>query len=118
MSCYRKIINKAFASLLLILLVSFNNTVLAADGEALFKAKCANCHKPDQDYTGPKLQGWKDRQPAGFLYKWVANPAGMIESDAYAKNLFNGSSAAFVWNRWLYDDQRCHWPGTYEGIST
>ena len=88
MSRYRKIINKAFASLLLILLVSFNNTVLAADGEALFKAKCANCHKPDQDYTGPKLQGWKDRQPAGFLYKWVANPAGMIESDAYAKNLF------------------------------
>ncbi len=85
MSRYRKIINKAFASLLLILLVSLSNTVLAADGEAIFKAKCANCHKPDADYTGPKLQGWKDRQPAGFIYKWVANPAGLLDSDPYAK---------------------------------
>lgn len=88
MSRYRKIINKAFASLLLVLLISFNNTTLAADGEALFKSKCANCHKPDEESTGPALKGWKDRQPAGFIYKWIANPAGMIETDPYAKALF------------------------------
>ena len=64
MSRYRKFFNKAIASLLIFLLVSLNNSVLAADGEALFKANCANCHKPDADYTGPALKGWKDRIPS------------------------------------------------------
>ncbi|HSN62037.1 MAG TPA: c-type cytochrome [Ferruginibacter sp.] len=81
--------NKIFASLLLIAFFSFNNNVLAADGEALFKANCANCHKPDKDYTGPALKGWSTRVPdAEWIYKWVANPAQMIASDAYAKTLF------------------------------
>ena len=88
MSRYRKIINKALASFLFALLLSFNNNVLAADGEALFKANCANCHKPDADYTGPALKGWKDRVPNDqWIYDWVANPAKMIASDAYSKTL-------------------------------
>jgi len=89
MSRYRTIINKALASLLVVLLVSFNNAVFAADGEALFKANCSNCHKPDADYTGPALKGWSDREPSKeWIYKWVANPAQMIATDAYAKALF------------------------------
>lgn len=89
MSRYRKIMNKIFASLLLIAFFSFNNNVLAADGEALFKANCANCHKPDKDYTGPALKGWSTRVPdAEWIYKWIANPAQMIASDAYSKTLF------------------------------
>jgi len=89
MSRYRTIINKALASLLVVLLVSFNNAVFAADGEALFKANCSNCHKPDADYTGPALKGWSDREPSKeWIYKWVANPAQMIATDAYAKELF------------------------------
>ena len=86
MSRYRKIINKALSSLLFVLLVSLNNTALAADGEALFKANCANCHKPDADYTGPALKGWSARIPTpDWLYKWVANPAG--QTDPYATKL-------------------------------
>ncbi|RYE21510.1 MAG: c-type cytochrome [Sphingobacteriales bacterium] len=89
MSRYRKTFKNIFASLLLIASFSFNNHVLAADGEALFKANCANCHKPDKDYTGPALQGWNSRVPdADWIYKWMANPAQMIASDAYAKELF------------------------------
>ncbi len=89
MSRYRKIIKHIFASLLLIASFSFNNNVLAADGEALFKANCANCHKPDKDYTGPALQGWAGRVPdADWIYKWMANPAQMIATDAHAKELF------------------------------
>ena len=88
MSRYRKIINKVFASLLLVLLVSSNNSVFAADGEALFKANCANCHKPDADYTGPALQGWAKRVPnPGWVYAWIANPSG--QTDAHAKELFD-----------------------------
>ena len=86
---YRKIIKNAFASLILIASFSINNYVQAADGVGLFKAYCANCHKPDKDYTGPALQGWSGRVPdAEWIYKWVANPAQMISSDAYSKSLF------------------------------
>ena len=69
--------------------ISTSNATFAADGEALFKANCSNCHKPDADYTGPALKGWADREPSKeWIYKWVANPAQMIASDAYAKQLF------------------------------
>ena len=89
MSRYRITINKALAFLLLVLTLSFNNSVFAADGEALFKANCSNCHKPDADYTGPALKGWSKRIPnPDWVYKWVANPAQMIATDAYAKSLF------------------------------
>ena len=88
MSRYRKIFNKAFQSLLFIFIILSTVTVAAQDGEALFKANCANCHKPDADYTGPALKGWKDRVPAGdWIYEWIHNPGAKIASDPYAKAL-------------------------------
>jgi cytochrome c551/c552 len=69
-------------------ILSVGNVVLA-QGEALFKAQCANCHKPDQDYTGPALKGVRDRQPSkDYIYAWMKNPGGMIASDPYAQALF------------------------------
>ena len=90
MSRYRKIFNPFFAALLLLVSLSFYQKSYAADGEALFKANCANCHKPDKDYTGPALQGWKGREPsADWIYKWIANPPALIASDPYAKAMFD-----------------------------
>ncbi|MEO6488484.1 MAG: c-type cytochrome [Ferruginibacter sp.] len=90
MSRYRKIINKVFTCLLLVLLSSLNNSLIAQDGAALFKQNCSNCHKPDADYTGPALKGWKEREPsADWVYSWVHNPTAMIATDAYAKKLFD-----------------------------
>ena len=90
MSRYRIPRFQAVACLLFVLFFSMNNAAFAADGEALFKANCSSCHKPDQDYTGPALKGWKSRIPKseGWIYKWVANPAQMIATDPYAKALF------------------------------
>ena len=88
MSRYRKIIYRIFASFLLI--VNLSITASAQDGEALFKANCSNCHKPDVDYTGPALQGWADRVPdKEWIYKWIANPAGMVASgEKYSVAIF------------------------------
>jgi mono/diheme cytochrome c family protein len=84
---YKNFIVRLLASLILIGFIS-NNTAFA-QGEALFKANCANCHKPDEKYTGPALKGVVKRQPdANYIYKWMKNPAGMIASDPYAKKLF------------------------------
>ena len=69
MSRYRKILQKVFASLLFIALASLTNTSFAADGEALFKANCASCHKPLEDYTGPMLQGARKREPITIIGK-------------------------------------------------
>ncbi len=88
MSRYRKIFNKAFTSLLFISILFFCNDVLAQEGEKLFKANCANCHKPDADFTGPALQGWSTRVPKGdWIYEWIHNPAAKIGTDPYATAL-------------------------------
>jgi mono/diheme cytochrome c family protein len=85
---YKKFMLRFVAALILIGFTT-NNTAFAQTGEELFKANCANCHKPDVDYTGPALKGVRDRQPdKEYIYKWMANPAGMIATDAYAKKLF------------------------------
>ncbi len=82
---YKKNMLKFLASLILIAFIS-PNFVQAQEGEALFKANCANCHKPNQDYTGPALAGARKREPsADWVYKWVANPAGT--NDDYAVKL-------------------------------
>ena len=88
MSRYRKIFNKVFAPLFLVALLAFTSDVFAADGETLFKANCASCHKPLEDYTGPMLKGARDREPSkDWVYKWVYNTNAMVESDPYAKAL-------------------------------
>jgi hypothetical protein len=89
MSRYRKIINRIFTSIFLVVLLSINIQASAADGEALFKANCASCHKPDKDFTGPALKGARDREPSKtWVYDWVHNSTLVIEKDAYAKALF------------------------------
>lgn len=61
---------------------------LAQDGEALFKAQCASCHKPDAYYVGPMLKGARERQPEpGWVYKWVRNAMAMANTDPYAIKL-------------------------------
>ena len=99
MSCYRKIFNIVLASTLFIVLILLPNIILAADGEALYKANCANCHKPDVDYTGPALKGARDREPSKtWAYKWVNNVNSMLETDPYAKGLlakFNSRMTQF-----------------------
>ncbi len=82
---YKKFILKFVTALILIGFTSINS-VFAQSGEELFKANCANCHKPDQPYTGPALKGARDREPSkDWVYGWVANPAGT--ADAYATKL-------------------------------
>jgi cytochrome c551/c552 len=89
MSRYRKIINRIFTSIFLVVLLSINIQASAADGEALFKANCASCHKPDKDFTGPALKGARDREPSKtWVYDWVHNSTELIQKDAYAKGLY------------------------------
>ena len=58
------------------------------DGEVLFKANCASCHKPDKDFTAPALKGslqrWGDKKA---MYDFIRNPSKSIEENNYARAL-------------------------------
>ena len=69
-------------------LISSPEFLFAADGEILFKANCASCHKPLESYVGPALKGARDRSPSkDWVYKWVGNTTSMVNSDPYAMKL-------------------------------
>ncbi|MEJ6775851.1 MAG: cytochrome c3 family protein [Crocinitomicaceae bacterium] len=70
-----------------------------AQGDALFKAKCATCHQVFKDGTGPKLyevrQKWTDGGAAeGSIFQWVNNWKNAVAIDPYAKTVSNWSETA------------------------
>jgi mono/diheme cytochrome c family protein len=80
--------------LLLALMLTFSTSIRAqegdvAAGETLFKANCAACHKLDKKATGPALRGVASKYETEWLYKWIRNSQGLINSgDALAVKLF------------------------------
>ncbi len=69
-----------------------NNVVasLNTHGEELFKANCASCHKPNERYVGPALQGVKNRwESTELLYAFVKNSQEVISRNGYAKKLYD-----------------------------
>jgi mono/diheme cytochrome c family protein len=61
-----------------------------AAGKAIFMGKCASCHNPLKDGTGPALKGLEDRHKWADhkeLLKWVNNPASYMAADAYTTGL-------------------------------
>ena len=76
------------AILFFLTLISSSEVLLAADGEALFKANCQSCHKPLEAYVGPALKGAREREPSkDWVYKWVPNTTNMVNTDPYAMKL-------------------------------
>ena len=68
----------------------FTNSISAQNGQQLFQQNCASCHGVNKGITGPALAGletrgpWSDRKE---LYKWIHNPAGYMQKDAYTSGL-------------------------------
>lgn len=63
-----------------------------AQGEGLFKSKCATCHQVHKDGTGPKLFGVREKWASGgakegSLIKWVNNWQAAAASDPYAETV-------------------------------
>jgi mono/diheme cytochrome c family protein len=103
--------SKTFIAIVVALLLSVPNLVLAQDstaaaapagggdaakGEALFKNNCAQCHAvTDERVVGPGLKGVSSRHDFAWLSKWVRNSQAMIASgDAYAVKIYNEYSKA------------------------
>jgi len=72
---------------------------LKAQGESLFKAKCATCHQVFKDGTGPKLyqvrQKWSDGgAKENSIYLWVNNWSKAVAVDPYAQQVSTWSPTA------------------------
>jgi mono/diheme cytochrome c family protein len=70
-----------------------------AQGEGLFKAKCATCHQTHKNGTGPKLfqvrKKWADGGAKdGSIYQWVNNWQAAAASDPYAQTVSTWSPTA------------------------
>jgi mono/diheme cytochrome c family protein len=71
----------------------------SAQGEALFKSKCATCHQPLKNSTGPKLFQVRDKWAAGgakegSIYQWVNNWQSAAAADPYAADVSKWSPTA------------------------
>src|ERR1043165_1145299 len=63
-------------------LIFANFTASAApDGKALFMSKCASCHNPLKESTGPALQNIDKTLPSKeWLYNWVHNSQKLVDA--------------------------------------
>lgn len=85
---------KKLSLLIAMLFLLIGNNTYAQDGEALFKANCASCHKVDKKMTGPALMGVHDRWENEIeeMVAFVQNSQGYMKASRpksdYAKKLF------------------------------
>lgn len=88
---FRKINNWCVTSLAVAFMMFSLGAQAQPDGASLFK-KCATCHSPFKDGTGPKLQGvrakWEEGgAKEGSLYQWIHNWEAAVASDPYAASV-------------------------------
>ncbi len=63
------------------------NKALANKGEAVFKTKCAPCHKLDERYIGPAQRYATERRPPEYLMNMMLNPDEMVKRHPEGKKL-------------------------------
>jgi cytochrome c551/c552 len=61
---------------------------LAEQGKTTFEQFCTACHKFDQRYVGPALQGVTTRRAPEWIMNMILVPDKMIQEDETAYNLF------------------------------
>ena len=85
--------------LVLYMAVSLISFEALGQGEALFKSKCATCHQPLKNSTGPKLYQVREKWASGgakegSIYTWVNNWQNAVATDPYAAEVSKWSPTA------------------------
>ena len=62
-------------------------SAMAAGGKSVFESKCSSCHKIDQRFVGPALQGVTLRRQPEWIMNMILNPNEMTQKDEVAKDL-------------------------------
>jgi len=96
---FRNLRKWSFGAITLLLLSNSFNSL--AQGEDLFKVKCATCHQVFKDGTGPKLFNVRQKWSEGgandeSIIQWVNNWDAAVESDPYAATVAAWSGASMI----------------------
>lgn len=102
--------NKGLFAFVLTLIMLTTYVSNAQEGESIFNSKCATCHTPHKDMTGPKLfevrQKWEEGGAMeGSLNQWVKNWQVAADTDPYAKEVANWAPSAMTTFAELTDEQ-------------
>lgn len=76
----------------------------AAEGKAVYDAKCTACHKVHKRYIGPSPAGIFERRNPAWVMNMILNPEGMVAEDAIAKALLAEYSSPMA-NQNLTEDE-------------
>lgn len=61
--------------------------IMAESGKQIFDAKCVQCHKMDERYTGPALRDVTQRRSPEYVMNMILNPQEMTQKHPEAKKL-------------------------------
>lgn len=76
----------------------------SAEGKKLFEAKCAQCHKLDERYTGPALRNVTKLRTPEYVINMIMNPEGMVKKHPEAKKLFALHATQMTFQNVAQDD--------------
>ncbi|GAB4315874.1 MAG: hypothetical protein Kow0074_03670 [Candidatus Zixiibacteriota bacterium] len=79
---------------------------LAAKGEAVFKTKCATCHKMDKRFTGPALGDVLERRTPEFVMNQILNPEKMAKAHPAGRKLVAEYMTIMTFQNVTTDDAR------------
>lgn len=78
---------------------------MVAKGEEGFKTKCTACHKTDQKFIGPALNGIYERRSPEWVMNMMLNPDEMQQEDPIAKALVEEYNGTLMLNQNLTEDE-------------
>ncbi|AFN74342.1 cytochrome c [Melioribacter roseus P3M-2] len=61
--------------------------IMAQSGKEIFDAKCTQCHKINERYTGPALGDVTKRRSPEYIMNMILNPTEMTQKHPEAKKL-------------------------------
>ncbi len=77
---------------------------MAAQGKAIFEAKCTACHKIEEKYIGPAMKGVTERRRPEWIMNMILAPEKMLQEDPVARQLA-GETGAIMANQGLTEEE-------------
>ncbi|MGK9369100.1 c-type cytochrome [Melioribacter sp. Ez-97] len=80
--------------------------IMARSGKEIFEAKCTQCHKLNERYTGPALGDVTKRRTPEYIMNMILNPAEMTQKHPEARKLLGLYATQMTFQNVTKEDAR------------